>query len=337
MVVQGRDWDRVTPRDGCGFTLFLTVTKKLRSAERTASAATAGAVNYITRKPYLNDQYAPATVRHGNAVIRTFYEFWRDRGQGPLLNPFPTVKDRPNAHHMSLNGFASDRLRYNPKVPQRYPRTVPDDRWTELFATLRCHRDRALLSLAVDNGARASELLGVRQVDVDWGDQLIRVIRKGSRAEQWLPVSAEALVWLRLYLTQVPALAPDAGIWVTVRRRDRGGGLIHQPLSYEALRAMFRRVNTRLGTNWSMHDLRHTAALRMSRDKELTLRDVQTILGHRHLETTARSYLYETDLEVARRVLQHLNDRPVPTSDTPVGNAAYATEDLDVLFGKGAS
>ncbi len=50
-----------------------------------------------------------------------------------------------------------------------------------------------MLALALSNGARAGELLSLRGVDIDWGDQLVRVIRKGSRAEQWLPVSAEAL------------------------------------------------------------------------------------------------------------------------------------------------
>jgi integrase/recombinase XerD len=62
-------------------------------------------------------------------------------------------------------------------------------------------------------------------------------------------------------------------------------------MNYEALRAVFRRANECLGTNWSMHDLRHTAALRMSRDDTLTMRDVQTILGHAHLSTTADIYM----------------------------------------------
>jgi hypothetical protein len=54
-------------------------------------------------------------------------------------------------------------------------------------------------------------------------------------------------------------------LWWTLRRRDHGGGLRRQPMNYEALRAVFKRVNTLLGTNYSMHDLRHTAALRMKR------------------------------------------------------------------------
>jgi hypothetical protein len=35
--------------------------------------------------------------------------------------------------------------------------------------------------------------------DVDWGNQLICVRRKGTGAPQWLGASPESFVWLRLY------------------------------------------------------------------------------------------------------------------------------------------
>jgi hypothetical protein len=35
-----------------------------------------------------------------------------------------------------------------------------------------------------------------------------------------------------------------------------------------------------------LHDLRHSAAARMVRDPQLTLTDVQWVLGHAHLSTT---------------------------------------------------
>lgn len=92
---------------------------------------------------------------------------------------------------------------------------------------------------------------------------------------------------------------------MTLRRR--GPGKCRQPLTYDALRAVLRRANALLGTNWTMHDLRHTAAVRMIRDENLTLRDVQTILGHAHLSST-QVYLEEDD-EVIRRVSQHLAER----------------------------
>src|SRR5690606_22308349 len=132
---------------------------------------------------------------------------------------------------------------------------------------------------------------------------------KGSGAEQWLPGSAEAFVWLRLYLAGLgTTLAPGEPVWWTLRRRGRGGdGSRHRHrLTYEALRAVFRRLNTELGANYTMHDLRHTAAVRMMRDGQLSLRDVQVLLGHAHVSTTADVYLVEDQEQVLERTHQHL-------------------------------
>ncbi|MFE4825133.1 tyrosine-type recombinase/integrase [Streptomyces sp. NPDC056704] len=174
----------------------------------------------------------------------------------------------------------------------------------------------------------------MRGVDLDWGDQLVQVSRKGSGDAQWLPASPDSFVWLRLYLAELAPLEPNDPIWWTLRRRDRGAGLRLQPMNYEALRAVFRRINAVLGTNYTMHDLRHTAALRMSRDKNLTLLDVQTILGHTHLSTTADVYLLEDEAAVIRRVAEHLAERELRAQQAPPPVAVgYEADDLTVLFG----
>jgi integrase len=110
--------------------------------------------------------------------------------------------------------------------------------------------------------------------------------------------------------------------------------LKRQPLNYDALRAVVRRVNDLLGTNYSMHDLRHTCALRMLRDENLSVRDIQEILGHAHLSTT-QTYLDQDPEDVIRRVHQHLTDRQHQdeTSSAPVLSSGYNPDDLAVLFG----
>ncbi|MGW5098165.1 tyrosine-type recombinase/integrase [Streptomyces nodosus] len=229
------EWDRATSAEVRDFVLCLRVTTKPRTSARTQSAATAGTTNTITKKPYLDDLYKPRTIRHSNAVIRSFYEFWIESGSGPLVNPVPLARSarrRPHVHHNPLDPYGSEgRLRYNPKVPRRRPRQMPDERWNELFAALRSNRDRAILALGISNAARASELLGVRGVDVDWGDQLVRVERKGSQAEQWLPSSPESFIWLRLYQSEGPPLDPQAPLWVDAaptRSRRRAGLPVHE-------------------------------------------------------------------------------------------------------------
>lgn len=330
-------WDRATSAEVRDYVLWLRQARKARRAPRTVSAATAGTLNVVTGKRYLGDGFEPRTVRHSNAVLRAFYEYWIELGEGPLVNPVGLARTggRTHDHHDPLEPFRPEgRLRYNPRIARQRPRAIPDARWDELFAALRSHRDRAIAALAVSNGARAGELLGLRCVDVDWGGQLVHVVRKGSGKRQWLPASPEAFVWLRLYLAEMPPLQPNDPLWWTLRRRDRGDGPRRRPLTYDALRAVLRRVNTVLGCNYSMHDLRHTAALRMSRDDHLSMRDVQTILGHAHLSTTADVYLVEDDAEVLGRVHRHLverEQRALAVEPVPVA-AGYATADLSVLF-----
>jgi integrase len=125
-------------------------------------------------------------------VIRSFYEYHREMHGRPLVNPFPATKggdeERLNAHHNPMQPFRSPSRRgtYQPKEPKPAPRSIPDQAFNDLFAALDCNRDRALVAFYISTGARASELLGVCQGLVAPEDQVIGVVRKGSRA---LPAS----------------------------------------------------------------------------------------------------------------------------------------------------
>jgi integrase len=101
-------------------------------------------------------------------------------------------------------------------------------------------------------------------------------------------------------------------------------------LTYDALRAVLRRANRLLGANWTMHDLRHTCALRMLRDPRLSLVDIQRLLGHAHLSST-QVYLELDDREVIEKIREHLAaPPPVAILDASLG---YSPDDLAVLLG----
>lgn len=277
-------------------------------------------------------KYAPRTAAHGESVLRAFYDFHVDTGAGPMLNPFPLVRERRRkrvgAHHNPMQPYRNERVGlYRPKLVDRPPRGIPDEKFNELFAGLGSHRDRALVAFFVSTGARASELLGVRCADVDAGSQLITVIRKGSRAAQQLPASPDAFVWLRLYQAEFHGQMPtgrDDPLWQTLRRPFR-------PLTYHAARAMFVRVNSVLGTDYSIHDLRHTAAYRMARDPQMPLTDVQWILGHAQL-TTTQIYTSAPVGETIASILAHHARRAAAPSAPAVITPQYRPESLDVLF-----
>jgi site-specific recombinase XerD len=98
---------------------------------------------------------------------------------------------------------------------------------------------------------------------------------------------------------------------------------------------MVNRANAALGSNWSLHDLRHSAAYRMARDPQMPLTDVQWVLGHAHLSTTQR-YLNPVTEDVIAGVLAfHTRQRNHEPAAPPT--AGYRPESLRVLFGEGAS
>jgi len=336
-------WDRASRLEARDFSCWIQLAVKQskqdpqpRTGSRTARAV--GAPNPVTGKPTLGSGYAPATVVHSETVLRGFYDFHRDAGTGPILNPFPLDaarrSRRAHAHHNPMDEWKHERTgRYRPSVPRRIPRAIPDDRFNELFAALSSNRDRALVAFWISTGARASELLGARHCDVDPGQQLITVVRKGSRAAQQVPASAsaDAFVWLRLYQEDLHGKVPRGRtqpLWWTLRRP-------HRSLTYHAAHRMFERANAVLGADWTLHALRHSAAARMARDPELTLSDVQWVLGHAHL-TTTELYLTPSKEEVVAGVLAHharqaeRRAEPVPPPPAP----GYDPQSLSVLFGR---
>ena len=217
----GVGWDRASRAEARDFSCWIQLTAKQRlqtSRPKKArlSSRAAGAPNAVTGKPAPGDGYAPSTVAHSETVLRRFYDFHRDGGTGPVLNPFPldsSRRGRRHAHHNPLDEWAPERSgRYRPSVPKRIPRAIPDEWFNRLFASLASDRDRALVAFWVSTGARASELLGMRQCDFRPGEQLISVVRKGTRAVQELPASSDAFVWHRLYQQELLRLGvPGAG------------------------------------------------------------------------------------------------------------------------------
>jgi len=275
---------------------------------------------------------APSTVAHCETVCRGFYAYHLEAGTGPIVNPFPLARPgRAHAHHNPMEAFPKQKAGlFRPKVPQRVPKQIPDAVFNQLFARLRSHRDRALVAFWVSAGARASELLSVTRSGADPGQQLITVIRKGSRAIQQLPASPDAFVWLRLYQQEIHGLAPagpDDPLWWTLRRPFR-------PLTYDTARKMFDRANDAAGTGWTLHSLRHTAAYRLARDPDMPITDVQWVLGHALLSTT-QTYVVPTAQDVIEATLAHhrrrAEPRPAPAEPAP----GYRPESMDVLFGKG--
>jgi integrase len=285
----GVGWDRATRIEARDFSRWLTVTG------------------------HRGRPYSPAVRAHSETVLRTFYDFHRDVGSGPMLNPFPLDWSRrggrAHAHHNPMEPHRAEKTGlYRPRPRRRIPRSIPDEVFNEIFARLPSNRDRALVAFYVSTAARASELLSATQGGVDPGRQLITVVRKGSRDVQELPASSDAFVWLRLYQVEMQGAIPPGKtqpLWWTLRKPLR-------PLTYHAAHRMFERASDTAGAQATLHSLRHTAAYRMAEDPAMPLTDVQYVLGHAQL-TTTQIYLTPRKEDVIAPCWPITQTAPAPT------------------------
>lgn len=317
-------WDQATEAEVALLVGWLRAAGNPQRRRATGSDP-AGSVNLRTGKPSLRAGYAPRTINHSLSVISGFYEFHGRYGRGPVVNPVPgsAARRQALAHRSPLEEQpVVPRARLRQKVIQQAPRAIPDALWDELFGVMRHDRDRALLLFYVSSGARASELLKLTLADVDWAGLRIWVVSKGTRLREAVPADPQAFVYLARYLDGLEALPADGvPVWQTLRGEAR-------PVTYWAMRRVVQRANERLGTNWTLHDLRHTAATRMAGDPALSLTEVQRIMRHAHADTTG-VYTRVRVEDVFDKLQQHYH-RPRVETTYPAG---YDPEDVAVVFG----
>lgn len=301
-------WERAERVDVREFVEWLRETPKPQ--RRRPDGPVPGSLNPATGKRVPPATYAPRTINHQLSVLFGFYEWADIAGIGPLVNPVPAQRNgraaRLDAHHNPMEEFVvRRRATFRQRVPRPAWRGLPDEAADALFAALRSNRDRALLSFWLSSGVRASELLGLRHGDLDVGRSTITVTSKGTRLRETVPASVDSFVWLALYLKEGRAPAREGGpVWWTRQGTP-------MPLTYHAARAVLQRANAGLGTNWALHDLRHTAAARLLADPSFTLFDVQTVLRHAQVSTT-QIYAQPRLEDVVGKVLEHYARPSVP-------------------------
>jgi integrase/recombinase XerD len=168
-----------------------------------------------------------------------------------------------------------------PRAWKTLPKYLSIDEVDALLAqpdvsTPRGLRDRALIELVYATGLRVSELVGLRQTDVNLDDAFVTCVGKGGkeRAVAWItrylrdgrPQLLGRRISPRLFVNarrKGPALT-RVGFWKILRGYAAGAGL-RRPLSPHVLRHSF-----------ATHLLEHGA----------DLRSIQVMLGHADLSTT---------------------------------------------------
>ena len=191
-----------------------------------------------------------------------------------------------------------------PKQERKLPKHLgPEDLQKLLEASKVGHymatgwRNYAMMCVLIYTGVRRAELINLRLGDLGLSEATITVRGKGGKTRV-LPLVDEAVGAVQVWLRMRPETADHDYLFTTLH-----GNRIHEG----RMQLIWKGILERSGIEKdgvSLHTLRHSLATLLLRSRQCSIAEIQRILGHSRLETTA-IYLHVTDADLRDAVNQH--------------------------------
>ena len=244
---------------------------------------------------YLRRRVIPADITVLNTQsLREFFIYQRQLDNSPrtILNSMRALRSfctflvkRGHLQSNPLDGIEK------PKIGRKLPEFLDEEESRELLRACialkreyknRYVRDIAVVAMFLFTGIRKRELLNLKLNDLNLDRAFIKVYAKNK--ERIVPLNETCVEFVRDYLKVRPERTVD-NVFVSSNKRTKAlttGGL------YDLFRDLRKAV--KFHKNVSPQILRHTFCTLMLRNG-VNLRDIQLLVGHSDISTTAKFYL----------------------------------------------
>jgi site-specific recombinase XerD len=179
-------------------------------------------------------------------------------------------------------------------------------------ATFSGRRDRVLLLLLYNTGARVSEIAGLKVQDLILQSRVSVQIRGKGRKNRSMPLWQKTAKLLRTWLKEIDG-SPDSPLVPNTHGHGLTRSGIAQRLRHAVQRAMTKEPSLQ-ALRISPHLIRHTTAMHLLQSG-VDLSVIAMWLGHESTQTT-HQYL-DADLELKKRALSCLEQPSVSKSSRP--------------------
>ncbi|MCP5139194.1 MAG: site-specific tyrosine recombinase XerD [Chromatiales bacterium] len=173
-----------------------------------------------------------------------------------------------------------------PKIGRSLPRSLTESEVDALLAAPETsdplgHRDRAMLEVLYATGLRVSELINLRQSEVNLNQGVLRIRGKGDR-ERLIPFGEESQRWIREFISgpRLEILLERQSEYLFPTRR---GDRMTRQAFWHIIKRYAKKAD--IDAKLSPHTLRHAFATHLL-NHGADLRVVQMLLGHSDLSTT---------------------------------------------------
>ena len=167
------------------------------------------------------------------------------------------------------------------RTPIGDPRPIPHRQLSMIMRAVDSEfnlRDRTIIWLLHDTGARVSEVLRIRPEDVDLDRGFLSLTVKGGRSHT-VPLVSE---FRSIVLLSEMLMVSQDGSYIFHSRSSK------RHLSYSYIETSWiKLVRNRLQMSYTIHQLRHSRATELL-DRGVSLASITSLLGHRDPRTTMR-------------------------------------------------
>jgi integrase/recombinase XerC len=173
-----------------------------------------------------------------------------------------------------------------PKISKRLPDFIMESDAGKLIGSLKNSEDwkglntKMLISLFYTTGMRLSELVNLKENQVDFGKKQVKVLGKGNK-ERIIPISPEAIIMIKDYIQLKKKEFESADNTLLVTEK---GKKMYSKYPYLLVRS-FLTSEVKTLNKKSPHVLRHSFATHLS-NNGADLNAIKELLGHSSLAAT---------------------------------------------------
>jgi integrase/recombinase XerD len=222
-------------------------------------------------------------------LLTSFLEFLRKEDLKPTSIARLVVSIKVFHHFLSREGILKEDVTFNLATPRVF-KSLPDVlsvQEVELLLqqpslkTPLGQRDSAILEVLYASGIRVSELISLREVDINYRVGYLRCLGKGQK-ERIVPLGEKSLASLQRYLAdgRQKLLKKKTSPFLFLNRQ-------REPLTRQGVWKILKKYSKRAGLKKKItpHTLRHSFATHLL-ERGADLRAVQEMLGHSNIATT---------------------------------------------------
>ncbi len=212
----------------------------------------------------MQDNYTAKTVNRKISTLKSYFKYLKKSGH---------IKSNPTAKVIA------------PKIAKRLPVVVREERIEDLLDReidqndFESVRNQLVIDLLYTTGIRRSELINLRESDINYSLRHIKVLGKGNK-ERIIPISHKLIESIKLYqeLKESEQLNESKYLITTSK-----GKKSYPKLIYNIVHAQLSTVST--VKKRSPHILRHSFATHLA-NQGAELNAIKEIMGHANLSAT---------------------------------------------------